>query len=382
MANTAGSLAYFRRGTMNNPLRGGMINLKGNIEADMDSIGLPSNPEGYAMMGLTYAAAMSPGSTIGKSFDNINAVVVTAKYPRNYTPATTEGADATVIRGADHPNGDTPTYVPQRGNDNDYGDYGPRNIHDCPDPDAVNMYNTIVNAHSDWIGNFFVLLASAQPQDLTASHFKSYFAWKRTPNIEGEVLAKHFPNITGGQPEVLDSNDMRSLLPKEKWVEYRTTFSTAGLLLDKMLKECPKDYLGVFSDATKDRVQEYVDSKHSEVMYRAIPEKALGIMYSYLMVTEQLVDNLWGPKRAYEKFTVQEKASLKTWFTEAKGKMLVYKKGTLGVGGTDMPRGVWDVQAGSHAEAGDGNVEIDVLGSIILNISKNNHNLQAFSDRI
>lgn len=307
---------------------------------------LPINLEGFASLGLSYAASVIPNSTISKSYESVSDVVVTAKFPRNYVPEVTvpaAGGAGVMIRGPNERNGADPTFVPQRGDPTDYGDYGQHNIQFCLDPEAVTMWNTVVKSTSDWTGHFFTLLGSSENNDLTPVHFKSYFAWHRTAGIEGEVLAKHFPKITGGMKTFLHSPAARGMMKEGKWVTYRTTFSSGGLLLAKMMRECPDKYLGVFSAATKALVQDYAIDPWSETKYRAIPEKALGIMYAYLKATDQLVEDLWGPKRHYEDLSVQEKESLKVWFAEAKSELKVYVKGIAGVGSVDMPKGVWDV---------------------------------------
>jgi hypothetical protein len=328
---------------MNNPLRGGMVNLKGNIAVDMDFMGLNNNPEGIAVMGLTYAASLVPGSTIGKSYNSIDEIVITSKFIRGYRPVGSELVPPVVERGPSSANGSIPTGVPARGSEDDFGDYGIQNITHCKDMEDVNLFNSIVRGYKDWLGMFLNLLAASQTQDITSSQFKSFFASKRTAGIEGELLAKHFPKLTGGMPDVLGDNQLRGLVPDDKWTEYRTTFSSGGLLLTKMIMECPDKYLKVFSPQTIALIKAYNGAKHSEAAYRDIPEKALGVMYCYLLVTDQMVDNLYGPKRSFEAFSVQEKASLKAWFTEAKDDMQVYKPGLLGTNKVDMPAGVWNI---------------------------------------
>lgn len=334
---------FFSNMTYNNPLRGGTVNLTGNIERDMDNMGITIGEEGMAFMGMAYAACNVPGSNISKDFGHMNEVVVTAKFPRGYTPEMTGGNPDMVVRGPDHASGSEPTYVPSRGDSSNYGDYGAGNIAKCPDPELRNLYSVVVAGQRDWKGHLYTLAGSSENRELTPSHFKSYFAWHKTHSIEGEVMAKHFPKLTGGFKAILADDGLRSLMKTGPWVDYRTTYASAGILLNKMLDECPSEYLGVFSEATKDKIRLFQDNKWSGEIYNQIPEKALAILHAYLLVTEQVPEGLKGPPRHYANLTIQEKESLKVWFTEAKKKMTVYKAGIGGIGYVPMPRGVFNV---------------------------------------
>ena len=323
---------YFANKTAGNPLTGAGITLSGNIEEDMDANGLSKGREGLAMLGLIYAAALVPGSTIQHPFTTINDIVITVKYPRNYVPVMTTDQNPVPVRANNSANGLPPTYVPPRGVDNEYGDYTLANIANCPDLDAKSMLQSVVGGNSDWKTFFYDLLAAHQVKSLSANNVRSYFAWKKSPDIEGELIARKFSSITGGMPQIATNDVYRSNITAGRWTDYRLTFASSVGLFDKMLIECPQDYLSVFSNETKDSVRYAALHSYSENAYRAIPEKALGIMYAYLIVTDQVVGELQGPKRAYDNLTVNDKESLKKWFAEAKTKLTVYQTGWFTIG--------------------------------------------------
>lgn len=329
--------------TQGNPIRGTMAPLSGNIEQDMENFGFPQTQEGMACMGLVYAAADIDGTSAcnSKQYTDHGDITITGKYPRTYTPDL-DGSGA-VVRGMNHANGGDPKFVPSRASDNDYGEYGAGNINLCPEPELGQFYRIVALGKDDWTYHLFMLCGTSEAKDLTQSQIKSYFAWKKTPGVEGNLLEKLVPKLTVGLPNIADDRAMRQILGNEKWVIYRLTFSTGGQLVAKMARECPEKYLAVFSAATKNAISAYNNDPSKEALFRAIPEKALGICYAYLKVTDQLVGNLWSLKKSYETMTVQEKMSLENWFTEAKSSMSVYGKGVAGVGKGKMPRSVMNV---------------------------------------
>jgi hypothetical protein len=339
-ANTA-FLEFFADKTESNPLKGAMINLKGNIEEDMELMGLPMTQEGIAMIAMTYVASTTPGSTITKSFADIASLRVTAKFMKNYTAEMTSDVPPVPVRGPDHANGEAPTYFSARKTSEEFGDYGAGNISLCPDVDLRALYSGVVGGYTDWKTFFIDLLGSSQVKELTPGHVASYFAWKKSPGVLGELIASKFSSITGGMPEVVTVEALRNLMTEGEWKVYRLTFAASGGLITKMVQECPTEYLTVFSPETIAAVNDYAANKWEQAKYRVISKKALGIMYAYLKATDQLTDGLQGPKRAYEELSAPEKISLHNWFTEAKGKFVVY--GGKLMGNKSLPKSITGV---------------------------------------
>jgi hypothetical protein len=310
-------------------MAGNSVMLSGNLEKDMEVNGFPDTSEGRAMMAMTYVAAFSPGSTISTPFGNMEDIVVTAKYPRNYVPTIVDDA---IERGEDSLNGETPTYVPPRGSEDEYGDYKMTNIAKCPDEDIRALFNSVVAGATDWMQYFIDLLAAHQVKALNARHVKSYFSMRGTHSVEGELISRKFPLLTGGMPNIAGTEGLRAMMTEGEWKKYRLTFASGLSLINKMLAEVPSDYMKFFSLETKEHIRLATENPHSQELYRRIPRKALGITYSYLMATDQLTEGLQGMKRAYDDLNISEKESLKNWFKDALGKMKFYKGGLINAG--------------------------------------------------
>lgn len=300
------------------PLSGSAVYLRGNIEQDLDNLKLGVDSESLAFLGVAYVAALTPHSTIGHSFANINNITITVKYPRGYGKKNE--------RGADKEDGDEPRFLPSRANAEDYGEYGVANIHLCPEPDAIRMYNVVVRGHSSWKQFYLDFLAAYQTKSFTARNVKSYFAWKKINDISGEVFAKNFSKITGGAPIIMDKSQLRAMVSQGKWIEYRTTFASTTRLFQKMFNDVDAEYVKMFSKRTKALIDKAVKDYWDEKAFRAIPEKALAILYAYLKATDQVIPNLYAAEKAFNNLSLSEKISLDKWFKESVTKLKTYDR--------------------------------------------------------
>lgn len=334
--------AFFQDWADGNPLNNLSASLTGNIEKDLEELKLGENAEGIGFIGMAYCAVEVPGSLISKSFGSRGDIVYTVKFPRNYTPVMTEGADPTMTRGPTSTNGHTPTYFPSSKDSSGYGDYKSDNIDLCPDTEVIAVFKRVHDAMPIWKKWFFHLLGSHQTKPLTKGHVSAYFAMNGTPNVDGESFAKLFPGLTPGMESIPAIAALRAMMDDNKWVSYRMTFAAAIGLLTKMLQELPKDYLKVFSAETISAIRASEANKADSKLYRVIPEKALAILVAYLKVTKELPEKLWGPERAYLELTYQEKESLKNYFEEAVSKIVIYKTGPIFNRGT-LPNSITGV---------------------------------------
>jgi len=321
-------VSFFGDKTAGNPITGSSLILTGNISKDMFENQVPETLEGRIFISLAYVAAMIPGSTIVKDFEKIEDLVVTARFPRGFQPKMNQAGDA-LERGDESLNGNAPTFLTQRDNPDNFGDYSNENAANCPDAESRSLLSVVAGGHNTWKTWFIDLLGASQVVSLTSTHVKSYCAWRDSPTVDGSYVSSNFSKLKGGMPMVTSNDELRGLLSDGEWIKYRTTFATTTGLLNKMVNECPKDYLTVFSPATMKAIKDADSEYWSEKAYRKIPTKALGILYAYLSATEQLVGGLWGAKRAYDELALGEKESLDNWFKEAKSKLTVFKGGVL-----------------------------------------------------
>jgi hypothetical protein len=323
-------IEYFKDSSDGDPLGGLAASLSGNIEKDLDALKLGENDESIAFLSIAYLACGVPGSTVQKGYERSSDIRITVKYPKDYEPETAtktvgDVREDDILRGVDHKNGEMPTYKPSKKSDDDFGDYGIGNINKCPDIEAAALFKKVTGNDGVWKRWFIQLLAAHQTKPLTKGHVRSYFAKQRSSDVEGEVFAKMFPGISAGLQNVTSQEFIKEMAEDDKWMEYRMTFAASTVLLGKMIKELPENYLKVFSQSTIDAINASNIDKHDSTLYRKIPEKALAVLVAYLKVTDQLPDDLWGPMRAYGDLTFQEKESLKNYFTEAKSKIVIYQ---------------------------------------------------------
>lgn len=331
----ANFLGFFSDSTGGNPLLGSGLRLSGDISRDMYDNDIPETDEGKVFLALAYTACSISNTSISWGLKTWDDISITSKFPRRFTPEMA-GEPPEIARGADHMNGDTPTWIPGNGTEKDYGLYKTGNIDLCPDPDDRVTYKTIVGGASDWKQFYIDFLNAYQTSGLTQGHVSSYMKWLKVEGVDGEYISKNFGKLAGGAPIVSDNEKYRELLRKGKWTDYRSSFATIVGVIKRMLDELPKEYHVLFTTETRKKIQAAVDNTHSEETFRKIPEMVLAYAYVWNIVTKLDLDGLWSGKRAYESLSYSHKQSMMNVMKEAQSKIKVWDGGIL-KGLNDLP---------------------------------------------
>jgi hypothetical protein len=324
---------FFIDATFNSPLALSVSTLTGNIIEDMENMGLPTSVEGYLFTGCAYVSALIPngGITSVTSFTGPDGIRVTSQMPRDFSRPTNNNGDFVYTPDT----GYAPTFVPRNKPEEDYGDFNMSNIEHCPDPELAGVLRTIAGGYNDFKGHFINLAASYQVKALKSSQISSYFASVEIHNISGTIFEQKFGELVKGIPKVVDDDNLRGLLKDDKWMDYRLTFASSGGLLKKFIDECPDKFLTVFSENTITAINEYSEKPWDHRLYRAIPEKALAVLYSWQKATNNIPDNFFGPTKAYNDLSTAERISLDNWFKLAVKDIPVFESGYYR--STDMP---------------------------------------------
>jgi hypothetical protein len=318
---------FFEGRTQGNPLAGSGIILTGNIREDMYNNEVPESDEGTIFLALAYTASFIPSTSITCGVDSFQQLYISVKFPRRYEPIQVEqtGGGRALERGDESPNGNIPTFLVGREVEEEVGDYNNENIEHCPDPEAAKLFRTIVRGQSDWKQFYIDLLGAYQVSSLTAGHVKSYLAWKKIPNMQGEYISTNFRQLTGGAPEVASAEELRDLMQDGKWKEYRLTFATIVGIVGKMIDALPDEFSSLFTPQTRGIIARARANYWSEPAFREIPTMVLAYAYCWTQVTEEELPGLWSGKRAYEDLTYAQKKSMTNLLTLAKSRISVWE---------------------------------------------------------
>lgn len=326
----------------------------------MDNNNIPNNHEGIAFLGMAYACASLPGSSIKMPDGCPDELVVTAIFPRLHAGEVAEAGTSVIadeensldhinyysvgdnIRGDLHLNGRYPSYIIGRKSPEELGDYDIKNADNIPDPDAKNLLLSIAGSISDWMQWFIDLINAFQTGGLSSGNVSSYFAWNGVVGVEGNFISDNMCRLSGNVARIARDEGTRALLREGKWTEYRLNFATVVGQLIKMVDELPREDLKMFTNDTIERIRIANRDNWSEEAFRAIGTKPLAVLQAWLIVSNSEISNLWSAKRAYDELNVTEKESLKNWFKRVHSKIKAYKGG-LTSSFKDMPESLKNI---------------------------------------
>lgn len=179
---------------------------------------------------------------------------------------------------------------------NDTRNYNMETVKDMPEGPQkafAMMFVQAIPAARSWLLD---LTACHQVRSLTAQNIQGYFQSMNGTNVRGAAIIPILETSKNQIENILGNDSLRSLLGKNKFMEYHTTYSSTPGLVVRAVDDL-RELINI-TDETQDKLDAALSNFWEQSYNDRIPSILVAITHCYLSVMGVLPNNWWQGEKA------------------------------------------------------------------------------------